>query len=136
MSGSRGCGFRSSRNRRHESGGLMNLLIFPQYAYPVNHVVVNTVYEELLPSRGHTVHMIRPMADITRPQSAEPSWTGGGLVGYPEPRPGNAVAHLRPAGCRAHWRREAVARLDELPLDAAVGRNDLPSALAAIRVAR
>ena len=114
----------------------MNLLIFPQYAYPVNHVVVNTVYEELLPSRGHTVHMIRPMADITRPQSAEPSWTGGRLVVYPEPRPGNAFANLRAAIRRSHWLREAVARLDDVPLDAVVVRNDLPSALAAIRVAR
>lgn len=114
----------------------MNLLIFPQYAYPVNHVVVNTVYEDLLPSRGHAVHMIRPMAGVTQPRFAEASWTGGSLVVYPEPRSGHTFANVLALVRRSRWLRQAVRTLDDVPLDAILVRNDLPSALAAMRLAR
>lgn len=114
----------------------MNLLIFPQYAYPINHVVVNTVYEELLPSRGHVVHMIRPMAGVTHPKVAEASWSGGSLVAYPEERSGRPFANAFALARRWRWLREAIRMLDDVPLDAIVVRNDLPSALVAMSLAR
>jgi glycosyltransferase involved in cell wall biosynthesis len=114
----------------------MNLLIFPQYGYPANHAVVNTVYEDLLPSRGHAVHMIRPMAGVTQPQVAEASWTGGSLVVYPEQRSGNAFANALALVRRSRWLRQAVRKLDDVPLDAILVRNDLPSALVAMSLAR
>ena len=114
----------------------MNVLIFPEYAYPSHHVVVNTVYESLLPARGHGVHMIRPMAEVSQPQVAEASWTGGSLVGYPgEGAAGphsNAFALVR----RWRWLRRAVRKFDGIPLDVVLVRNDLPSALAAMSLAR
>lgn len=114
----------------------VNLLIFPQYGYPANHAVVNTVYEDLLPARGHAVHMIRPMAGVTRPQFAEASWTGGSLVVYPEQRSGHTFANAFALVRRSRWLRQAVRKLDAVPVDAILVRNDLPSALAGMRMAR
>lgn len=114
----------------------MNLLIFPEYAYPANHVVVNTVYETLLPERGHAVHMIRPMSGVVAPHAIDASWVGGTLIVYPETKSAGLLANARAQALRRRWLRQAVDQFDTVPLDAVLGRNDLLSAMAGLRIAR
>lgn len=114
----------------------MHLLIFPQYAYPANHVVVNTVYEGLLPSRGHTVHMVRPMAGIRAPQRMPTPWPNGSMAVYPDEPLGGRIGNLVRAVRRSRWVARALRQLDDVPIDAILVRNDLVSAVAAVRRAR
>lgn len=114
----------------------MNLLIFPQYAYPANHAVVNTVYEGLLPSRGHLVYMVRPMAGISEPQRIAAPWPGGSMLVYPDEATGGRLGNIVRAGRRARWVAQALRQLADVPLDAILVRNDLGNAFAAAREAR
>ena len=114
----------------------MNLLIFPQYGYPANHAVVNTVYEDLLPARGHVVHMIRPMAGVAEPRREPPHWPKGSMIVYPDEATGGRIGNIARAVRRWRWIRRAVRLLDDVPLDAVLVRNDLTSAVAADALAR
>jgi glycosyltransferase involved in cell wall biosynthesis len=114
----------------------MNLLIFPEYAYPTNHAVVNTVYEDLLPSRGHTVHMVRPMSGIAAPQHVPAPWPKGSMAVYPYEQTGGRIGNFVRGVRRSRWMARAIGLLDDLPLDAIIVRNDLVSAVAALKLAR
>jgi glycogen(starch) synthase len=114
----------------------MNLLILPQYAYPTNHAVVNTVYEGHLPSRGHVVHMVRPMAGVGGPQLRDAPWPGGSMVVYPYEPAGGRIGNLLRSARRSRWVARAVRFLDDVPIDAILVRNDLIDAVAAVRLAR
>lgn len=113
----------------------MNLLILPQYAYPWNHAVVNTVYETLLPSRGHVVHMIRPMTGITDLTRVAAPW-GGTVIGYPDEPLGGRIANARRGTRQARWIRRAMREFAGDRLDAILVRNDLVAASAADAEAR
>ena len=114
----------------------MKLLIFPQYAYPANHAVVNQVYEQLLPARGHEVHMIRPMEGLVAPAFVDPVWRGGSMVAYPDEPVGNPFGNFARLLRKRRWIRESIRKLEGTPLDAILVRNDLTSAFAAAREAR
>lgn len=114
----------------------MNLLIFPQYAYPTNHAVVNTVYETLLPSRGHVVHMVRPMAGVQAPERMDAPWPNGSMVVYPFEANGGRIGNLLRAARRTRWEARALELLDDVPIDAILVRNDLVSAVTAVKLAR
>ena len=114
----------------------MNLLIFPQYGYPANHAVVNTVYEGLLPLRGHIVHMVRPMAGVRAPQRMPAPWPNGSMVVYPDEPTGGRIGNLVRAVRRSRWVARALRQLDDVPIDAILVRNDLLSAFAAAMQAR
>jgi glycosyltransferase involved in cell wall biosynthesis len=114
----------------------MNLLIFPQYGYPANHAVVNTVYEDLLPARGHVVHMVRPMAGVSRLQRIPAPWPNGSMVVYPDLPTGGRAGNLLRALRRSRWEAGALRHLHDVPLDAIVVRNDLLSASLGAREAR
>jgi glycosyltransferase involved in cell wall biosynthesis len=114
----------------------MNLLIFPQYAYPTNHALVNTVYEGLLPSRGHSVHMVRPMAGVQATQSMDAPWPNGSMVVYPYEATGGRIGNLFRSARRSRWEARALRLLDHVPIDAIIVRNDLVSAVAALKLAR
>lgn len=114
----------------------MNLLILPEYAYPSNHAVVNTVFETLLPARGHVVHMIRPMAGVTDVQQAPPPWAEGTMTAYPDEPVGGRLGNI--ARAFRQWRRvtRALRQYDHTPIDAVLVRNDLVNVWAASRWAR
>ena len=114
----------------------VNLLILPQYAYPTNHAVVNTVYEGLLPARGHVVHMVRPMAGVQAPQRMETPWGNGSMVVYPYEAPAGRIQNLVRGLRRSRWLSRGLRLLDHVPIDAVIVRNDLPSAVAAVGFAR
>jgi glycosyltransferase involved in cell wall biosynthesis len=114
----------------------MNLLIFPEYGYPANHAVVNTVYEDLLPSRGHVVHMIRPMAGVEEPQRVPAPWGNGSMLVYPDQPTAGPIGNLVRAVRRARWIGRALRELEPVPIDAILVRNDLVSAFAAASEAR
>jgi glycosyltransferase involved in cell wall biosynthesis len=114
----------------------VNLLILPQYAYPTNHAVVNTVYETLLPSRGHVVHMVRPMAGVQGPQRMDAPWPNGSMVVYPYEATAGRIQNLVRGLRRSRWLARALRLLDHVPIDAVIVRNDLPSAVAAVGLAR
>lgn len=114
----------------------MNLLILPQYAYPTNHAVVNTVYEDLLPSRGHVVHMVRPMAGVQAPQRLDAPWPNGSMVVYPHEATGGRIGNMLRNARRSRWEARALRLLDHVPIDAILVRNDLVSAVAAVALAR
>ena len=111
----------------------MNLLICPQYPYPANHAVVNTVYEGLLPLRGHTVHMVRPMAGITRVQQLPAPWANGSLVVYPDAPVGGRLSNVARSIRQSRWVEAAMNRLRGVAFDAVLVRNDLATASAALR---
>ena len=104
--------------------------------FPCNHAVVNTVYEGLLPARGHAVHMIRPMAGVSEPQRVQPSWPGGSLVAIPLESLGSASTNVLSAWRRRRAMRRAVSMLDTMPLDVVIVRNDLRAAAQAMKIAR
>lgn len=114
----------------------MNLLILPQYAYPTNHAVVNTVYETLLPLRGHVVHMVRPMAGVQAPERIDAPWRNGSMVVYPYEATAGRLQNLVRGLRRARWLSRSLRLFDHLPIDAILVRNDLPSAVAAVALAR
>lgn len=114
----------------------MNLLIAPQYPYPANHAVVNTVYEDLLPSRGHTVHMIRPHVGVDRVQRQDAPWGNGSLVVYPDEPLGGRLENIARAVRQTRWVKRAFRQFDEVPIDAILVRNDLVTAFAARDCAR
>ncbi len=114
----------------------MNLLILPQYRYPTNHAVVSTVYETLLPARGHVVHMVRPMAGVRAPQRMDAPWPGGSLVVYPYEATAGRIQNVVRGLRRSRWLARGLRLLDHVPLDAIIVRNDLPSAVAAVALAR
>lgn len=114
----------------------MNLLVFPQYAYPTNHVVVNTVFEGLLPARGHVVHMIRPMKGVTAPTAQPAPWGAGRLIGYPDEPLGSAVSNVQRALRQRRYLNDAAALLGDAPVDAVLVRNNLAAARVGLRLAR
>jgi glycosyltransferase involved in cell wall biosynthesis len=114
----------------------VNLLIFPQYRYPANHAVVNTVYETLLPARGHVVHMVRPMAGIPGPQRMPAPWPNGSMIVYPDELLGGRTHNLWRAFRRWRWVVDAMRQLHDVPLDAILVRNDLVNAVVALKRAR
>lgn len=114
----------------------MHLLIAPQYPYPANHAVVNTVYERLLPSRGHIVHMIRPQAGVDRVQHREAPWGNGSLMVYPGEPLGGRLENIARALRQSRWVKEAFRHFDSVPIDAILVRNDVSTARAALALAR
>jgi glycosyltransferase involved in cell wall biosynthesis len=114
----------------------VNLLILPQYRYPTNHAVVSTVYETLLPAHGHVVHMVRPMAGVQGPQRMDAPWPGGSMVVYPYEATAGRIQNLVRGLRRSRWLARALRLLEHVPLDAIIVRNDLPSAVAAVTLAR
>ena len=114
----------------------MNLLIAPQYAYPTNHAVVNTVYEQLLPSRGHTVHMIRPQAGVDGVQRKDAPWGNGSLVVFPDEQTGGRLGNIARSRRRSRWVTQALGLMEEVPLDAILVRNELVTASPALKHAR
>ena len=103
----------------------MNILILPEYPYPSNHVVVDTVYERLLPGRGHVVHMIRPAADVTAVQVRPAPWKSGSLRLFPYEPLGSAMSNLPRRYRQLRWLRTLLRQLDDVPLDVVLVRNDL-----------
>lgn len=114
----------------------MNLLIGPQYPYPANHAVVNTVYEGLLPARGHRVHVVRPMAGITQVQEVAAPWPNGSMIVYPDEPVGGRLANIARSARQSRWVAEAIRRFRDVPLDAILVRNDLATSSAALADAR
>lgn len=114
----------------------MNLLIFPEYAHPSNHVVVNTVFERLLPARGHVVHMVRPMAGITTLQTEAAPWSTGSMLVYPDEPLGGPITNVRRTFRQWRWILRALRQLQGVPIDVVLVRNDLVNAYAASRWAR
>ena len=114
----------------------MNLLIFPEYPYPTNHVFVESVYERLLPQCGHTVHMIRPAHNIVDLDVRLSPWGSGSLVLFPCKSPGGALENLVRNFRRKRWLSRAIETLAHFPLDGVVVRNDLLTAQAALAFAR
>src|SRR5687767_7583904 len=114
----------------------MNLLIAPQYPYPANHAVVNTVYEQLLPSRGHTVHMIRPQSGVEHVERKDAPWGNGSMVVYPDEALGGRLDNLTRAARQSKWVKQAFRLFDETPIDAILVRNDLSTAFAALALSR
>src|SRR5215213_7306174 len=114
----------------------MNLLIFPEYAYPTNHAVVNSVYEGLLPSRGHRVHMVRPMAGVAVPERIAAPWPNGSMAVYPYEATGGRIGNFIRGVRRSRWVAQALRLLDRESFDAVIVRNDLVSAAAGARFAR
>lgn len=114
----------------------MNVLILPEYAYPSNHVVVNTVYEGLLPSRGHVVHMVRPMAGVTALRREPAPWPEGSMIVYPDEPLGGPISNFCRAFRQWRWVTSAFRELAGVPVDAVIVRNDLVNACVAARWAR
>lgn len=114
----------------------MNLLIFPEYAYPCNHVVVETVYEKLLPHNGNLVHMIRPMAGVTEVgfgPTPEPNLT---QVVFPAEPFYSPLQNVLRASRKRRWALQALQLLADIPFEAVLVRNDLVYAQTAMRWAR
>ncbi len=114
----------------------MNLLIFPEYPYPTNHVVVETVFERLLPQRGHTIHMIRPAHDSIKLETQSLPWGSGSLVTFPYQPPSGALRNVAKSFRCRRWLADAIKTLDHTPLDAVLVRNDLMTAWLAQAFAR
>lgn len=120
----------------------MNILIFPEYPYPTNHVLVETVYERLLPGRGHVVHMIRPAADVTEVEVRPAPWGSGSLALFPVEQPGlvrqqpsaaqvqpfsrgSALSNVRHRFRQLQHLRSLLDQFEAVPLDIVLVRNDL-----------
>jgi glycosyltransferase involved in cell wall biosynthesis len=115
----------------------MRLLILPQYGYPANHVVVNTVFEELLPALGHDVHMIRPSKSVDRLSVVDAPWGRGRMALFPErPATGRPLVNIAAAAQRRRWVNQALRAFDGMPLDAVLVRNELTDAFPALQAAR
>jgi len=114
----------------------MNLLILPEYGYPSNHAVVNTVFETLLPAGGHVVHMIRPMAGATDLQQVASPWGNGSMIVYPDEPLGGRLGNIARAFRQWRWVRRALRQFDHTSIDAVLVRNDLVNVWAAARWAR
>ena len=113
----------------------MRLLVFPQYAYPWNHAVVNTVFETLLPARGHHVDMIRPMANVTGITRVEAPW-GGTVIGFPDEPLGGRWHNMRRSARLRRWLADALRMFADRTFDAVLVRNDLVHASVAAHEAR
>ncbi len=103
----------------------VNILIFPEYPYPSNHVVVETVYERLLPGRGHVVHMIRPAADVKTIQVRPAPWRSGSLRLFPFEPLGSALSNVRRRFRQLRCLRALLNQFEGVPLDVVLVRNDL-----------
>ena len=114
----------------------MNLLIFPQYPYPANHAVVNTVFETMLPARGHVVHMVRPVPGLTSVQRMPAPWGNGSIIGYPDEPVGGRLKNVLRTWRQSRWMARAMRELKDEPLDAMLVRNDLVAASAAAAESR
>jgi len=109
----------------------VNILIFPEYPYPTNHVVVETVYEQMLPGRGHTVHMIRPAHNLADVEVRSAPWTSGSLRLFPFEPLGSAANNIRRRLHQRRWLKNLLQGLDDVTVDVVLVRNDLLSARAA-----
>jgi glycosyltransferase involved in cell wall biosynthesis len=114
----------------------VNILIFPEYPYPTNHVVVETVYERLLPERGHVVHMIRPAADVTAIEVRSAPWSSGSLRLFPFEPLGSALSNVPRRFRQLRWLRALLQQLEAVPLDVVLVRNDLMCAREALAFCR
>jgi glycosyltransferase involved in cell wall biosynthesis len=103
----------------------LNILIFPEYSYPSNHVLVDTVYAQLLPARGHTVHMIRPAQKLTDVAIRPAPWANGSLRLFPDEPFGSPTHNLRRRFRQLRWLRQLLADFEDLPIDVVLVRNDL-----------
>ncbi len=114
----------------------MNILIFPEYSYPSNHVLVETVYERLLPERGHTVHMIRPAENLTGVEIRPAPWSSGSLRLFPFEPLGSATRNIQRRFRQMRWLKMILAGLKDVPIDVVLVRNDLLCARAALMFCR
>jgi len=114
----------------------MNLLIFPEYPYPCNHVVVETVYEKLLPQRGNRVHMIRPRAGVTDVCFGPSSQANLSQMVFPAEPFGSPFQNALRAVRKGRWVTQALQLLPDVPFDLVLVRNDLIYARAAMIWAR
>ncbi len=114
----------------------MNLLILPEYPFPTNHVVVETVYEKLLPEHGHTIHMVRPSSDVSDVVVRLAPWTNGQLILFPHEPLGSARFNILRARRKRQWVKKSLEHLLPVTFDAVLVRNDLVSAQIAVAFAR
>jgi|WetSurMetagenome_2_1015567.scaffolds.fasta_scaffold75488_1 glycosyltransferase involved in cell wall biosynthesis len=103
----------------------MNLLIFPEYPYPSNHVVVEMVYERLLPQRGNKVYMIRPKSEVQKVLFEPTSIANTSLLVFPAESLGSTSRNVLRAVRKVRWVSKALELLAETPLDLVMVRNDL-----------
>jgi glycosyltransferase involved in cell wall biosynthesis len=114
----------------------LNILIFPEYSYPSNHVVVDTVYAQLLPARGHTVHMIRPAENLLDVEVRPAPWSKGSLRLFPFEPLGSASQNIRRRFRQMRCLRKILQDIESLPIDVVLVRNDLLCAREAISYCR
>jgi len=114
----------------------VQILILPEYPYPTNHAVVETVYERLLPERGHVVHMIRPGLGVKQPEVREAPWGEGSLRLFPHEPLGSAASNILRRLRESRYLDVMMREMEAVKIDAVLVRNDLLYVQRALRFCR
>lgn len=113
----------------------VRLVLLPRYDNGTPHVVVDTVFGQLLPGFGHTIHMVRPARGLRSVEEQRPMNGAGRLIAFPPDDPGSDLMFFARARRKRRFIEQALQALSAEPVDAVIVRDDLVGAAAAARFA-